>query len=68
MRSSQVRQRRAALEALDAAQDGEPGLLHDLLGDRPVAHVDARQPQHARAVGIDERDERLLVPPAERPE
>jgi hypothetical protein len=59
---------RAALEALDAAQDAQPCLLHDLLGDRPVMHVDEGEPDHARAVPIHERRERPLVPAAKRPE
>src|SRR6266508_4337630 len=60
--------RGAALEALDAAQDPQPGLLHDLLGDSPVTHVDPREPQHARAIPIDQRPERSLVPPTQRPQ
>ena len=54
-------QRRAALEAVEALQDAEPGLLHDLLGDGAAAHVAERDPQHQRAVAVDERHERVLV-------
>jgi hypothetical protein len=51
---------------------GDPGPLVGALAHVPelleIAHVDARQPQHARAVPVDERDERPLVSATERPE
>ena len=54
-------ERGAALEALDPAQDGEPRLLHDLLGDRVRADVAARHAQHQAVVAPHELGERILV-------
>ena len=54
-------QRRAALEAVDALEDAEPGLLDDLLGDRPRVHVVPRDGEHRGVVAFDERLERALV-------
>ena len=58
-------QRRAALEAVEAVDDAEPGLLHDLLRDRAVLHVGARHREHRAVEAGDERLERLLVAGAE---
>ena len=54
-------QRRAALEALEALDDPEPGLLHDLLGHRAVLHVGAGHREHRAVEAGDESHERLLV-------
>ena len=58
-------QRRALLEALEPGEDAEPRLLDDLLGRLAVADVQARDPQHRRAVALDERAERELVAAAQ---
>ena len=58
-------QRGAALEAVDPVQDREPGVLDDLLGDRPAGHVHQRQPHQERAVLVDQRPERVLVAPSQ---
>ena len=42
-------QRRAALEAVEALEDAEPGFLDDLLGDGTARHEHHRHPQHRRA-------------------
>ena len=62
MRRIQVFRDRAALEAVQAGEDAEPRLLHDLLRDRPARDVAERDPQHQRAVAVHERHERVLVP------
>ena len=54
-------QRGAALEAVDALEDTEPGVLDDLLRDRPRLHVVPRHGEHGRVVAFDERLERALV-------
>ena len=54
-------QRGAALEAIDPVQDREPGVLNDLLGDRPAGHVHEGEPHQKRAVLVDQRPERVLV-------
>ena len=59
-------ERRAALEAVDAVQDGDPALLHDVLRDRPARDVHQRHAQEGGLVHADELLERLLVPVAER--
>ena len=43
-------------------EHAEPRLLHDLLRDRAARDVAERDPQHQRAVAVDERHERGLVP------
>jgi hypothetical protein len=54
-------ERRASFEAADAGERAEPGLLHDLLGNRAVAHEQHRHPEHRRAVRPDERQEDRFV-------
>jgi hypothetical protein len=54
-------ERRAPLEAVEALQDPEPRLLHDLLGDVARLNVVARHRQHRAVVSLDERLEGLLV-------
>ena len=61
IRRIQVFRRRATLEAVQAVQHAEPRLLHDLLRHRAARHVAERDPQHQRAVRIDEGHERVLV-------
>ena len=58
-------ERRAALEPVDPAHHRDPGLLHDLLGDRARGHVGLRDPDHRRAVAVDQLGERRLVAVAE---
>ena len=47
----------ATLEGGDAADDGEPRLLDDLLGRRSVGHERPRDAQHRRVVALDEGTE-----------
>jgi hypothetical protein len=54
-------QRRAPLEAVDAAQHGEPGLLYDLLGDGAAAYEGRGEAQHGVVVVPDDGHERRLV-------
>jgi hypothetical protein len=54
-------QRRAPLEAIDPLQDGEPGLLCDLLGDCLGRHVHPRNAHEHRVVHLDQRAERGFV-------
>ncbi len=58
-------ERGAALEAVDALQDGEPGLLGDLLRDGPAGDEGLGEPDHGRVVGVDELGEGGLVPVAQ---
>ena len=55
-------QRRLAAEPVEALEDGQPGLLDDLLGDARRRHVLPGEPQHPARPAVDERGERLLVP------
>ena len=55
-------QRRAPVEAIDAAEDGEPGLLDDILGRRLASHVEPSNSQQRRLVAIDEESEGRLAP------
>ncbi len=57
-------QRRAALEAVDAVEHGQPRVLHDLLGDRPARNVHDRQAQQHRPPLLDQARRR---PPRRRP-
>jgi hypothetical protein len=59
-------QRRAALEAVDPAQQADPRLLDDFFGHGPVAHVKTRDAQHGGAMILDELRESALVAVAER--
>lgn len=54
-------ERRPTLESLDAANDGQPSLLSDFLGNGSAADRCVRQPKEPQLVPIDERDERGLV-------
>ena len=54
-------ERRSALEAVQALEHRQPGLLGDLLGHRPAGHVDHGQPHHRRLMLLDQARERLLV-------
>ena len=54
-------QRRTLLEAVDAADDAEPGLLHDVVGERVGAHERARQAPQLRVVAGHELHEGRLV-------
>jgi hypothetical protein len=47
-------------------QHPQPGLLHDLLGDRPVADVDHGQAQHRPMQRLHQPDERGLVAATKR--
>src|SRR5262245_7931057 len=55
-------ERGAPLEARAAVEHADPRVLHDLLGDRPAAHVELGNPQHGATVAADERREDRLVP------
>jgi hypothetical protein len=50
-------QRGAPLETIDAFEDGEPGLLRDLLGDRLRRYVHPRNAHEHRVVHLDQRAE-----------
>ena len=52
-------------EAVEPTQDGEPGLLHDLLGDGPAGDEGAGDAHHRLVVSLDQSEERLLVPGAQ---
>ena len=54
-------ERRPALEALHAADDGEPGLLARLLRDGATAHCRLGEAEQPRLVTADQLDERRLV-------
>src|SRR5262249_24801472 len=54
-------QRGSVREALDAADDGQPRLLNNLLGDSLAVYVTARNALHRRVVGLHERVKRLRV-------
>ena len=54
-------ERRPAFEAVEPAEHAEPGVLDDLLGDGARAHERLGDPEHRRAVALDELHERLLV-------
>jgi len=54
-------QRRAALEAREAADDAEPGFLDDLLRRGVCGHEAARDPQHERRPAADQLVEGVLV-------
>lgn len=58
-------QRRPTLEALDAAHDAQPGLLHDLVGDGSRGHQRLRQTDQLRVVAAHQGGERRLVTGAE---
>ncbi len=55
-------ERGAGVEAVDASQDGDPRLLHDVLGRRLVRDVGTCDPWHRCLVPLDERRERHLAP------
>jgi hypothetical protein len=59
-------QGRAALEAVEPIEDADPGLLDDLLRDRPARDPDLRDTQQGRVVQEDELLERRLVPGPQR--
>ena len=54
-------ERGPALEAVDALQNGKPGVLRDLLGDRPARDEGLGETHHRRVVGVDELCEGGLV-------
>jgi hypothetical protein len=54
-------ERGPAFEAIHAADDGQPGVLHDFLGHRAAADDALRQALQARLVGANQLDERRLV-------
>ena len=54
------------LEAVDAAQHGHPGLLHDLVGVRVGRDVHPRRAVQGRVVPIEEPREGSLVAVAKR--
>ncbi len=54
-------QRRPALEPLDAPDQAEPGVLHDLLGDGPAGDHGLGQAQEGGVVALDDQPERGLV-------
>ena len=58
-------QRGAALEAVEAPEHAEPGLLHYLLGNCARGDVHHRDPQHRRTVETNEVHERGFVAGAE---
>ena len=58
----------ATLEAIEPANDAEPGLLHDLLGYVAGSDVCHGNAQQGGAVGVDQRGEGLLVAAAQRHE
>ena len=47
-------QRRAALEAVEALEDAEPGFLDDLLGDGAARDEHHRHPQHRGPVAAEQ--------------
>src|SRR5256885_6770076 len=49
------------LEAINPADDGQPSLLNDLLGQAIRINVEARDALHHRIVALDERMKRALV-------
>ena len=59
-------QRRAALERVEPAQQADPGLLGDLLGDLLGGDVLARDAHERGVVAIDELGEGALVAGAQR--
>ena len=61
IRKIQVFSDGAALEALEAGQHADPGVLDDLLGDGPAFDQRLRDPQQRRPVAVDERGEDRLV-------
>jgi hypothetical protein len=46
-------ERRTRFEAIETAHYSQPGILHDLLGDRDVPHEHAGQAEHASVIAID---------------
>ena len=58
-------QRAAALEGAEAADDRDPRLLDDLLGDRVAGDVAARHPAHAPGQPVDEVGEGVLLAAAQ---
>ena len=60
-------QRRASFEAIHAVEDGQPGLLHDLLGERVRGDERPRGAAHVRVHPLDQRRRRRLVAAAQRP-
>ncbi len=61
MRKIQVFSEPRPLEAVKPVEHAERGLLHDLLGDGPVAHIAPGHTQHQRLMARDERGEGRLV-------
>jgi hypothetical protein len=57
--------RRALLEAVDAGDDGQPGLLDDLLGAGSRPHERRGHPAQGRIVAVEQPGERRLVPCSE---
>ena len=51
----------AGLEAIDALEDAEPGLLNDVLGGGAVADVEEGEADEGRLVAIDKDHEGALV-------
>jgi hypothetical protein len=49
------------LEAVDALEQGQPGVLDDVLGDLAIGDMGAGDREHRRAVPVDEIDESALV-------
>jgi len=58
--------RRSALEGPNAPDHAQPRVLHDLVGDGRVRHVEARHAPQARVVLADEPRECILVPAPKR--
>src|SRR5205085_2670530 len=54
-------EQRAALEAVDPPDDGQPGVLHDLLGHGVATHVGAGHAAQPAVVPADQFDVGLLV-------
>lgn len=53
------------LEAIDATQQSQPGLLSDLLGYGAASHVATREPYHRGVMEVDQRRESFFVAAAE---
>ena len=52
-------------EPVEPTQNGQPGLLHDLLGDGSAGDERAGDSHHRLVVSLDQREERLLLPGAQ---